>query len=571
MDCVRRRGKVYCAVITVPVDLRLLLGRRQIWRSLKTRNYSTARAQGRKLLLAVEQIFIQIREGMDSKLINAMVAEYGLETLLEHDKARIGVKASDNAKLNSALSDLYKTVQTSDNKQYFASKTMTRIANEYQMSISRGKQAEVPLAEKLAKLYMARSVGNGLLDDNLDTESDDFKEVVAAFALAERLIHKTEAERLKGITADDSDFQYRLLERWKADLPVTKDAGIPMPDLFALYIANWAKERKQARATRKRTELKRLERSFTECFGKVPGVKEISDEMTREWRDYLQHEFYDSDLANKSVNNYVDTMAAVFNFGIKNKSAEINPFSSGLRLPLGVESENSRIFEVVELQKYINYLGEFHNPERPERIWIPLIMMYSGMRCNEIAQLFVDDIQEQDGIPYFRITNNLERNQQIKSETSKRNVPIHNKLIELGLLEYAGQMNRAGQEQLFPNCIYRPSVGLYYDSNLSTALNLPINLIDSDRKLRLYSLRANFRNNIEEKFVNRLIAVMDGGESSDLGGYSRYYDLALNDILGHAVKGSKGDTVYRKRRLHIMNAVLQQAEYLIDLTPLRII
>ena len=48
MDCIRRRGKVYCAVITVPTDLRLLIGKSQIWRSLKTKNYSVARSQARK-------------------------------------------------------------------------------------------------------------------------------------------------------------------------------------------------------------------------------------------------------------------------------------------------------------------------------------------------------------------------------------------------------------------------------------------------------------------------------------------------------------------------------------------
>ena len=45
-------------------------------------------------------------------------------------------------------------------------------------------------------------------------------------------------------------------------------------------------------------------------------------------------------------------------------------------------------------------LADTYLPEFPENVWIPLIILYQGMRNNEIAQLFVDDIQEKDGIPF---------------------------------------------------------------------------------------------------------------------------------------------------------------------------
>ena len=65
MECVRRRGKVYCAVITVPTDLHKLIGKKQIWRSLKTKNYAVARAQARKLIGLVDQLFHRVRDSMD--------------------------------------------------------------------------------------------------------------------------------------------------------------------------------------------------------------------------------------------------------------------------------------------------------------------------------------------------------------------------------------------------------------------------------------------------------------------------------------------------------------------------
>ena len=183
-----------------------------------------------------------------------------------------------------------------------------------------------------------------------------------------------------------------------------------------------------------------------------------------------------------------------------------------------------------------------------KQIWLPLIMMFSGMRCNEIAQHYVDDIQEREDIHYFRIADNVDRKQHIKTPTSKRDIPIHSKLKELGLLALVARMKEAGQNQLFPNFIYRSSIKQYYDSQTSTQLNLPINAIDNDDKLRLYSLRANFRNSIEEKFINHIISAMDRGDSSTIGSYSRYYDLALNNIMGHTIKGTVGDTQCIERK-----------------------
>ncbi|HEY5514259.1 MAG TPA: DUF6538 domain-containing protein [Geomonas sp.] len=96
MDYVRRRGKTYCAVIPVPADLQAVIGKRQIWRSLKTKCYADARSAARKLLLAVDVLFLRLRDSMDGKLIDSMVAQYGLATIAAQDKARLGVKVSDD-------------------------------------------------------------------------------------------------------------------------------------------------------------------------------------------------------------------------------------------------------------------------------------------------------------------------------------------------------------------------------------------------------------------------------------------------------------------------------------------
>jgi len=280
-----------------------------------------------------------------------------------------------------------------------------------------------------------------------------------------------------------------LISKWNSNRPVKKDLGITFTALREEYLADWAKTHAADRVRRKEKELERIETVFAECFGGVPRVKAVTPEMALEWREYYQQDHYNDrePLANKSVTNTLETLSAVFNYGAKHKAkyTDGNPFK-GLGLPTGVACEKSRIFEPVELQDYFDLLSDLHNPARPELTWVPLIMAYSGMRCNEVAQLFVDDVQTKDGIDFFRIRMNEERHQRIKTEESRRNVPIHAALKDLGLMQHVRQMQESGETQLFPSCIYRESCGLYYDANLSSLMNEPVNSIAVDKKLRLY-------------------------------------------------------------------------------------
>ncbi|MDQ9171920.1 site-specific integrase [Oxalobacteraceae bacterium R-40] len=97
----------------------------------------------------------------------------------------------------------------------------------------------------------------------------------------------------------------------------------------------------------------------------------------------------------------------------------------------------------------------------PYMFWVPLIGVHTGMRINEIAQLDLADLIIRDGIPCFNVTDlpDLEEEAElvevsgksVKTEAAKRLVPIHQRLIELGLLEYAKVLRAAGHTRLFPD------------------------------------------------------------------------------------------------------------------------
>ncbi|MCG4257698.1 site-specific integrase [Acetobacter senegalensis] len=67
---------------------------------------------------------------------------------------------------------------------------------------------------------------------------------------------------------------------------------------------------------------------------------------------------------------------------------------------------------------------------------ITLIAAYSGMRLGEICNLRNEDIQEVDGIPCFLIRPHPEDKWTPKTEAGIRNVPIHNALLDWGILDF---------------------------------------------------------------------------------------------------------------------------------------
>lgn len=575
MDCVRRRGKTYCLVISVPADLRPLIGKHQIWRSLKTKNYTVARSLSRKLLSSMDDYFTRIRITMDSKLVNAVVADFGLDLLRLHDELRLGTKEvpphfdEEQATNLEEIKKFYTTASKSESGRKILEVSAKKMVDRIQEKIFSNSPSELPFVSGAFRFFLEK---HGIAVPPPD--SKDAKELTAALAQTAKLAHIIEQERVQGIR-EESELQHRIVSKWQADLPVQKDPEMPISELFQLYLVDWEKSyltknptANPYRIKRKKEAIKIIQTSMIDYFCRDFGLKEIDYDKAVGWRDFHQE---DNDLANSSVNKYLEHMSAVLKWSMdrQRKYAEYNPFEK-IRLPEGAEREKTRVFTPHELQQYIDLLADTYSPDFPEQVWLPLIILYGGMRNNEIAQLYVDDIQEQDGIPFFRITDDAARKQRVKSEPSRRLLPIHPKLIELGVMEYVQKIKESGNMQLFPNCIYNERIGVYFNANLSARLNALVDCISDDKRLRVYSLRANFKTSIENKFADAAIDLMEKGVSTlDLGGLEKFLDRAFDDVMGHSVKGSKGDIVYRKVQLRLMARVVEQAEYALEFSRLK--
>lgn len=86
---------------------------------------------------------------------------------------------------------------------------------------------------------------------------------------------------------------------------------------------------------------------------------------------------------------------------------------------------------------------------KDEKYWLPLLGLYHGNRLEEFAQLSCGDVRQEDGIHYLDV--NDEEDKQVKNAQSKRRVPIHPKLVEMGFLGYIDSTASSPGDALFPN------------------------------------------------------------------------------------------------------------------------
>lgn len=93
------------------------------------------------------------------------------------------------------------------------------------------------------------------------------------------------------------------------------------------------------------------------------------------------------------------------------------------------------------------------------KFWLIPLGMFTGARLNELCQLNARDIsQDAKGIWILEITDKL-HTQNCKTSSSKRRIPLHPTLIEMGFLQFwSEQKERFGaRTQLFPELTYSKS------------------------------------------------------------------------------------------------------------------
>ena len=209
---------------------------------------------------------------------------------------------------------------------------------------------------------------------------------------------------------------------------------------------------------------------------------------------------YNSDYISKSIVNDL------------NVKVEINPMERKV-LPYSKEEANA-IFKIVQNFKDINK-SPSKRISANDLYYITMIAAYSGMRINEIVQLRARDIIQHNNVLCFSI--NRDDGKSTKNINSIRLVPVHSKLIELGLMEFVKKRVSANKS------IFKVS-----NKDFSEIFRSQIQrkLISSDKQKTFYSFRHYFIDTLVQQEVEpNIIAQIVGHEKQYkilLGTYAAY-------------------------------------------------
>ena len=89
-------------------------------------------------------------------------------------------------------------------------------------------------------------------------------------------------------------------------------------------------------------------------------------------------------------------------------------------------------------------------PKDSAYYWVPLISLYTGARLGEIIQLYTSDIRKEDGITYFDINDDGE-DKRLKTTYSRRTIPVHQALVDMGFMALVAKRRSEGHHRLFPD------------------------------------------------------------------------------------------------------------------------
>lgn len=167
-------------------------------------------------------------------------------------------------------------------------------------------------------------------------------------------------------------------------------------------------------------------------------------------------------LAISSTRLLLARLSSVLAFSVDSGLMETNPvIASRIHKRLGTGKQKRRLddnrgyawSELVALFSHEEFQRLRYAQGRPGNavFWIPLIAAYTGARREELAQLYVADIHQHGcGSWFIRIIDD-QPDKSVKTDSSRREVPVHDDLIALGLLELVE--GRPSASRVFPQLL----------------------------------------------------------------------------------------------------------------------
>lgn len=528
---VKRPGSAnYYARLRVPEDIHVEIGKRELWQTLRTTDAKQAKARGAAVLHRWQTEFDEARRRRNATprdLTSAAWSHYttGLERDARERADLPGQAALDRERQRAieamtALPD----GQRAGLNGFAAALDYLAVMKAPQVRKRRDELRAKALREHLATgetALIAHAADAFILAAGLNMTrlSPDYPALCQTLIRAELEVLERGRERDAG--------NWTGTPRDPAVRPPTPDStprmaapGETIMELFARF-----RTEKHAAVTLDTWEQnEKALTSFTDFLGAGAHVTAITRKSIRDWKQALQtfpvravdtKEFAGLSfkeviaanakvgkptLSDKTVNRYLASLGRFCKWLEDSDYIEDGNLTSGQFLKIDKRKQKVFPFTSNQLgQIFASPLfhecggtGKEHRPGswklRDHRYWLPWIAVFSGMRLAEIAQLEVADLRQIHGEWCFHVTTLGDADKSVKTEGSQRIVPVHARLIELGIIEYRAGLEKRGEKRLFPYAL-RDSRGQFGDASRFANRYLEKIGIKDGRGLNFHSFR----------------------------------------------------------------------------------
>ncbi|MEI7608205.1 MAG: site-specific integrase [Rhodospirillaceae bacterium] len=230
-----------------------------------------------------------------------------------------------------------------------------------------------------------------------------------------------------------------------------------------------------------------------------------------------------------TANNVLLSLSALLTFAETEEWIDKHPGKGLMLAETGPADNEKRLpFTVPQLTMIFNAPAFAAGP-RQGRFWVPLLSLWTGMRCGEACGLAAEDIQTIDGIHVIMVRPDEERGHRLKTDAARRLVTVHQELIKIGFLDFA--KGRSGQ--LFPDL---PKAATGYQSDLFSKWfgRFLDGIKITDKRLGFHSFRHTFTDALKNADVSGdvidAICGWSTGKMRDLYGSGRRADVLAREV-----------------------------------------
>jgi integrase len=496
MEHLLRRGARYYHRIRIPKDLTGIFGRLELVRSIRTSSRDEARAKGARVSYAVIQFFELIRRKMNmlsrSEVEDLTKAFYA--RLLEEDsRERLNpdqhLNAKKDARARFHLEEMAEPGETIDDVIARAPFSVAELVKDdedfldldhWETTVANRDFRET---DSLVPLLLE---GTGLV---IQKDSPQYRQLGLNAAKAIIEAKKIALERAKGDwSASSNDPLFRdVTESYERKVDARmhatfedvadkflneRDTGNPAyrhdyAGSLSLFTAYFGERTRVGSYVREDIVAFKdaLRKTPAGYLKKYPGVT-IKEAILRNEKD--KH----PTLTARTINDgHLSRLGAIFRWALNNsylradvmKDVRVDEPKSKVKQKPRSPFKTPELSALFEGPVFCGCLSATRTHEKGKfkvsdhRYWLPLVALFTGGRLGELGQLSLDDVRQENGIHYLELEDDPDEDdsavrKRIKTEQSRRKVPLHPELVRLGFISYVEQQRQRGEKRVFSKC-----------------------------------------------------------------------------------------------------------------------